>query len=351
MKPRLVVLGSREYHIDDLVPEFKQHFTYSVRGGGLGFAPGFSLLTMQVLDAQNRQEALQKLPQDVVANGPIDAFMIRVGTDAFEPFDEALLSPLAPHCKIIVSASAGYNEFDVAWMTANGMYFCNTLDAVSEPTADMAMFLTLAVLRDAYRAERSARAGTWKAAAGVPTRDPSGSVLGVIGMGSIGKHLARKAAVFNMRVVYHNRRRLDAETEARCGAATYVGLDDLLRQADVVSVNCPLNDDTRHLLSTREFDLMDGACLVNAARGAIVDEEALITALESGKVARAGLDAFAAEPVIHDYFRASDRVVLQPHMGAATVEAFRRSERECLDNLVEYFATGRPRAPVNDVPV
>jgi lactate dehydrogenase-like 2-hydroxyacid dehydrogenase len=122
----------------------------------------------------------------IVEFGPVDAFIIRMGTPPYEPFDEDLLGPLLPQCKIITSASAGFNEFPVDWMTSNGVWFCNTIDAVAEATADMAMFLILAVLRDTYRGEKGARGDTFKQGL-VPSRDPTGLTLGVVGMGAIGK--------------------------------------------------------------------------------------------------------------------------------------------------------------------
>jgi phosphoglycerate dehydrogenase-like enzyme len=109
-----------------------------------------------------------------------------MGTGPFEPFNPEFFAALTSHCKIVVSASAGYNEFPVDWMTENGIWFCNTRHAVSEPSADMAMFLTLAVIRDTFRAEKSARAGLWRNDH-VPANDPSGLTLGIIGMGAIGK--------------------------------------------------------------------------------------------------------------------------------------------------------------------
>lgn len=273
-----------------------------------------------------------------------------MGTTEFEPFDEELLHPLVPSCKIIASASAGYNEFDVEWMTRNGMWFCNTLDAVAEATADMAMFLTLAVLRDTYRAERGARSGTWKSGL-VPTRDPSNTTLGIIGMGTIGKYLAYKASVFNMRVKYYNRRQISPLEEAKYKATYCPTLEQLLTESDVVSINCPLTEATTNLISRKEIALMkDGAFLVNTARGAIIDEEALIEALESGKISRAGLDVFCNEPDLNEYFRQSDKVICQPHMGAVTTEAFKRGEGECLENIKAFFGTGRPVAPVNEIP-
>ena len=142
-------------------------------------------LLYKILESENREEVQQDLPAKV-ASGPFDALVVRMGTHQYEPFDESLLGALVPGCQVIASASAGYNEFDVEWMTKNEIYFCNTKNAVSEPTADMVMFLILAVLKNTTKAEKSARASLWRDHL-VPTRDPSGMSLGIIGMGSIGK--------------------------------------------------------------------------------------------------------------------------------------------------------------------
>lgn len=235
-------------------------------------------------------------------------------------------------------------------MTENNIWFCNTVNAVSEATADMAMFLILAVLRNTTVAERQARDGSWKANI-VPCRDPTGLTLGIIGAGAIGKHLARKASLgFNMKVVYHNRKQLSAEDEAKYGLTYYAKMEDLFAVSDVVSVSCPLNAETTNLISGPQFAAMkDGAFFVNTSRGPVVDETAMIEALESGKVIRAGLDVFHNEPNIKDYFKTSDKVVLQPHMGGLTDIAFQKSERECFENIRSLFKTGRPVAPVNDV--
>ena len=302
---------------------------------------------------------------------PIDAFIIRMGTIPYEPFDEDLLGVLVPHCKIIASASAGYNEFDVEWMTRNNIWFCNTRDAVAEATADMAMFLILAVVRDTTSAENSLRTGNWKHGL-VPSRDPTGLTLGIVGMGAIGKvcsasavyptsslsltesscvqYTARKAGVFNMKIKYHNRHRLPPEVEKAYNAEYCPTLHSLLSASHVVSISCPLNAETTNLISHDEFGAMKlGAFLVNTARGAIVNEEALIEALESDKIARAGLDVFRDEPNVNPYFLESERMVIQPHMGGLTDVAFMKSERECFENVRSLFKTGRPVAPVNEV--
>ena len=333
-RPLVVSLGAPKYIGDSYLDAFKQSYDF------------------EVLDATNRKETHELLPKLIQRLGrTIDAFIIRMGTPPYEPFDENLLHALIPGCKIITSASAGYNEFDVDWMTKEGIWFCNTIDAVAEATADLALFLTLAVLRNTTQAEKAAREGTWRASIkSLPCRDPSGLTLGIVGCGAIGKYLARKAAAFNMRVIYHNRRQLPDSEEKALNLTYHSSLHDMLAIADVISISCPLNADTTNLISYTEFAAMkDGVFLINTARGPIVDEHALVEALESGKVCRAGLDVFFGEPNINPYFQTSEKVVIQPHMGGLTDVAYHKSERECFENIKRLFETGRPVAPVNEI--
>ena len=167
-KPRVVALGRPKFVGAEYRADFQKDFDYDV------------------LEAYDREETVKKLPEYIQKHGPIDAMMIRMGTPPYEPFDADFFSPLSPGCKIIASASAGYNEFDVEWLAKQGIWFCNTVDGVAQATADMAMFLILAVLKDATNAEQSARAGTWRGSF-IPTRDPSGLTLGIVGLGAIGK--------------------------------------------------------------------------------------------------------------------------------------------------------------------
>ncbi len=163
-------LGTPKFVGADYLAQFSEEFDYSV------------------LEAYNHEETERLLAEDVRKNGPIDGFLIRMGTLPYEPFDENLLAPLLPSCRIVASASAGFNEFPVDWLAENGTYFTNTVDAVAEATADMAMFLTLAVLRNTTNAEQSVRNGTWRDPSGlIPARDPYGLKLGIVGLGSIGK--------------------------------------------------------------------------------------------------------------------------------------------------------------------
>ena len=153
-----------------------------------------------------------------------------------------------------------------------------------------------------------------------------------------------------MKVQYHNRTRATPEIEAEYNATWCPTLESLLSTSDVVSVSIPQNPSTVGYLSKKEFSQMkDGVFLINTARGPIVDEEALIAALESGKVARAGLDVFDGEPKINSYFAQSDKVTIQPHLGGLTNRAARDAERECFANIEALFKTGRPVAPVNEI--
>lgn len=153
-----------------------------------------------------------------------------------------------------------------------------------------------------------------------------------------------------MKVQYHNRTRAPQDTEALYNATWVPTLETLLSTSDVVSVCIPLNPSTKGLISHKEFAQMkDGVFFINTARGPIVDEGALITALESGKVARAGLDVFEGEPKINSYFMSSDKVTIQPHLGGLTTKAARDAERECFANIEALFETGRPVAPVNEI--
>lgn len=143
-------------------------------------------IVCQVVEPTTRAGTLAGIAAKVRVDGPYVGLIAPMNTELYEPIDEELLTPLLPHCKIIVSCSAGYNEFDVPFMSKNGVWFCNTRNAVSEPTADMTLLLILSVIRDAYRGEKHARSGAWRGTL-PPTRDPTGLTLGIIGMGGIGK--------------------------------------------------------------------------------------------------------------------------------------------------------------------
>jgi lactate dehydrogenase-like 2-hydroxyacid dehydrogenase len=253
---------------------------------------------LHVSEAGDRQTTIKNLAAKVTSDGPFDAICILMGTKPYEPFDEELLKPLVPHCKLMTSASAGFNEFDVDWMSRNGITFCNSRNAVNEASADLAIFMMLGAIRDVQRLQTSVANGKWRGGL-VPARDPCGMKLGIVGMGAIGKHVARKAKVFNMDIIYHQRTRMLPEDEKLYDAKFCSTLDELLSTADVVSLHCPLNKNTEGMISHKEFAKMkDGVFFINTSRGPLANEEALIEALESRKICRAGLDVFHNEPRI-----------------------------------------------------
>jgi len=170
-------------------------------------------------------------------------------------------------------------------------------------------------------------------------------LVGIVGMGSIGSLIRDKVQGLGMKVIYSNRRHLAHDEEK---GATFVAFDDLLRQADIIVLMCPLTDDTYHLISTKHFDIMkDGVMIVNTSRGQLIDEAALVVALQSGKVDRAGLDVFEFEPKVHPYILASERCTLMPHHAGQTFRRVKDVELELLENLEEWCNTGTSTAAVN----
>ncbi|PQK08678.1 hypothetical protein BB8028_0001g07510 [Beauveria bassiana] len=268
-------------------------------------------------------------------------------------FDEELVSALPKSCRFVCHKGAGYDQIDVAACRARGIRVSNTPTAVDEATADVTLFLILGTLRNLNVAMKTLRQGTFRGASGPdgdPARlpalghDPQGKVLGILGMGGIGRSVAAKARVFGMKIRYYNRNRLAAEDEA---GAEYVDFATLLAESDVLSLNLPLNPKTRHIISTKEFGMMKrGIVIVNTARGAVMDEAALVEALDRGIVSSAGLDVFEHEPEVHPGLLANDKVMLVPHMGTWTEETETKMEEWALDNVRLALQQGRLKSIV-----
>lgn len=202
--------------------------------------------------------------------------------------------------------------------------------AVDNATADVGIFLLLGALRQATIPLMAIRDGKWRGETPIG-HDPKDKTLGILGMGGIGRAMAHRARAFGMKIAYHNRSRLSEELE---GDATYLSFNDLLAQSDVLSLNLSLNAKTRHIISAPEFAKMkDGVVLVNTARGALINEKDLVKALDSGKVASAGLDVFESEPKVEEGLLKNDRVVLLPHIGTNTWETQKEMELLVLHNL------------------
>lgn len=227
---------------------------------------------------------------------------------------EVLEAGAGGRLRVVANVAVGYDNIDVAAATELGIAVCNTPGVLDETTADLAFLLILAASRLAHDAEADLRNGDWHGWGILQYlgRDVHTATLGLVGFGRIGQAVARRATGFGMNVIHH--------TRTDTGIPGWTGdLDRLLRESDVVSLHVPLTDATRHLIGARELGLMrPTAVLVNTARGPVVDEEALATALEDGTIFAAGVDVFEREPEVHPRLLAAPRTVLLPHIGSAT---------------------------------
>lgn len=286
-----------------------------------------------------REQILEKVPE---AEG-----LLCMVTDRI---DDALMDR-APRLRMIANFGVGYDNIDVPAATARGIWVSNTPGVLTDATADLTFALILAVARRIVEGDRKMRAGEFKCWAprlflGV---DVSGKTLGIIGLGQIGKAVARRARGFNMPVVYHNRRRIDPSQEQELGA-TYVDRKTLLARSDFVTLHVTLSPQTRHLIGNEELALMKpSAFLINASRGPVVDEQALFEALQSRTIAGAGLDVYEHEPEMTPGLAALENAVLLPHMGSATVETRTRMAFMAAENLLAGLAGKTPPNCLNDV--
>lgn len=257
------------------------------------------------------------------------------------PIDNEVIEA-GKNLKLISNFGVGYNNIDIKFARSKGIAVCNTPKAVCFPTAEMAIGLMLSAARRIAECDRRLRVekesmwGTMKNLG----YTLEGRTLGIIGMGNIGKTVAQMASVFRMKVIYHNRRSTVEGYEK-------VDLDSLLQRSDFISIHTPLTDDTRHMIGKRELSLMKpGAFLINTARGAVIDEQALAECLLNKKIAGAALDVFENEPHINEILYSLDNVVLAPHNGTGTIDTRIATGQEAVDNILNFFK-GTPTNVVN----
>ncbi|KAF9146333.1 hypothetical protein BGX30_001347 [Mortierella sp. GBA39] len=258
----------------------------------------------------------------------------------FGRVDEPLLSALPTGLELIGSVGAGYDFVDAEAATRNNQWVTNTPGVVDDATADATILLLLSTLRHQYEVEYNMRHG-------LPNkprigRDPAGMILGIVGMGGIGKAVAKRAQALGMKV----------EDDAYLKEVEYLPtLDALLTTSDVVSIHVPLSAETRHLIRAEQFQKMkSGAYFLNTSRGPVVDEEALVQALESGHIAGAGLDVFEHEPKVHPELLKNMNVALMPHLGAFTIETITKMEALTMKNIDLFLSSGSLLTPVNNIP-
>ncbi|MEY5097803.1 MAG: hypothetical protein RJA36_522 [Pseudomonadota bacterium] len=270
-------------------------------------------------------------------------------TTGAQRIDGALLSA-CPELKIVANMAVGYNNFDLDAMSRHGVLGTNTPDVLTESTADFGFALLLATARRVTEGERYLRAGRWERWSYdmLVGQEVHGSTLGILGMGRIGQAIARRGAHgFGMRVIYHNRSRLDEQTEADC-QARYVSKAELLAQADHLVLVLPYAPENHHAIGAAELAQMKpSATLVNIARGGIVDDAALAQALREQRIAAAGLDVFEGEPSVHPGLLEVPNVVLTPHIASATERTRRAMADLAADNLVGYLTRGQALTPLN----
>ena len=273
--------------------------------------------------------------------GPFEALVTLLS----DRIDEALLTE-APRLRVIANCAVGVDNIDLAACRARRVVVTNTPDVLTDATADLTFALLLAACRRVAEGDRSLRSGVpwrgWSPTELLGVR-VTGASLGIIGLGRIGRALARRAAGFSMRVSYTQRRRAPEEVEREL-AASFVDLERLLAGSDIVCVCCPLTDETRGLLSRQRLRAMrPGSVLVNTARGACVEQEALADVLDEGPLFAAGLDVFEAEPDVPARLRAHPRVVLTPHIASADRPTRERMADLCADGVLDVLAGRTPQ--------
>ncbi len=271
------------------------------------------------------------------------------GADAILPchtekFTAEVIARLPESVRVIANYSVGYDHVDTEAAKARGLIVTNTPEVLSDATAELTLLLMLGAARRASEGERLVRTRAWKdwSPAFMVGAQVTGKRLGIVGLGRVGRTVARRARGFDMQIHYHNRQRLASELEQ--GAVYHPTLEDLMPHCDFLALHCVASPVTTGLLNAARIALLpDGAIVVNASRGAVVDDDALIAALKSGKLTAAGLDVYNNEPDIRPEYRQLSNVFLMPHIGSATKETRDAMGFRALDNLDAVFAGREPR--------
>ena len=260
-------------------------------------------------------------------------------TTAFDSVNGDLIRAFPSSLKLVSNIGAGVDKIDLETARQCGIMVCNT-PVVAIDTADLTFGLILSTLRNLSFCERALRAGDWAKGANALGTSVRGKRLGIVGAGSIGSELARRANAFGMTLCYHGPNPKPA-LEAELAIEYHKDLQELLNSADVVALTCPLTSATRHMINAASLKQMKpSAFLINTGRGELVDENALADALENQKIAGAGLDVFENEPEVNPRLLALDNVTVTPHIGGATVECRHAIVAQALENITHYLATG-----------
>lgn len=281
-------------------------------------------------DLMARAEVIRLAPQ---LDGIINQAELRVDAEVLDA---------APRLKVVANVALGTDNLDLSLMAKRGVWATNVLESFVDSTADCTMGLILGVARRLVEADRYVRSGQWKSFQpgmwdGITL---TGKTLGIVGYGNVGRAVEKRARGFGMNVIW-NRRTISDNPNFR-------NLEELLKESDFVSLHTPLTAETRHLLNADRFALMKkGARLINMARGKVVNEAAMVSALADGQLAGAGLDVFEFEPEVHPELLRNDKVVLAPHLGGGTLEARRSARLLCAQNVAAILSGQPPLTPAN----
>ncbi len=276
------------------------------------------------------------------------------GVDAILPIltdkiDGDVLDAVGPQLKIVANFAVGYNNIDVPAATVRKVPVTNTPGVLTDTTADLTFALILSVARRMGEGERMVRARQWPGWGPMQLMgsDVFGKTLGIFGMGRIGQAVAKRATGFDMKVLYTNRKPLDAALEKQFNAR-YVDKATLLAESDFLSIHCPLMPETTHAFGAAEFSAMKkSSYLINTSRGPVVDEAALVTALKNGDIAGAGLDVYEHEPKLHEGLYDCENAVIAPHLGSATLETRGKMASIAATNIIARLRGERPPNCVN----
>ena len=289
----------------------------------------------------NREDVPMSREALVAAIGDADVLVPTV-TDTI---DADLIEAAGDRLKLIANFGAGVNHIDLRAARARGIIVTNTPGVLTEDTADMTMALILSVPRRLAEGEKLVRSGEWNgwSPGGMLGHRIGGKALGILGMGRIGQAVARRARAFGLSVHYHNRHRLPESLEQDLGATWHGDLDAMLAAIDILTIHTPRNPDSENLIDARRIGLLrPHVYVINAARGGIVDEDALVAALEEGRLAGAGLDVWKFEPRIDPRLLALPNVVMLPHMGSATYEGRAATGERVIRNIQHWADGHRP---------
>ena len=299
---------------------------------------------LKLFDAKLNKEDKVLSPEEVINLSKDCDGILCVGGNKF---DKEIISKLSSSVKIIANYAVGYNNVDTEAATAKGIVVTNTPEVLTDATADISILLLLGASRRAYEGRRAAESQGWIWSTSLLLgKQMSNRKLGILGMGRIGRGVAQRARGFNMEIHYHNRNRLTPDLEN--GAVYHADIKSLFSQSEFLSINCPATADTTNLINEETINYFpDNVVIANAARGDIINDEAMIKAMKNGKVFALGLDVYNGEPKINESYLKLNNLFLLPHLGSATERTRIDMGDRAIDNLQTFFDNKKPKDQVN----